>query len=281
MAQPKNILDVVNNLNPFEVSWDPRAFDDLILAHAIKFIHYQSIPCPGSTSERSSNRSRHQDHNCLNGFYYINPKPFSGVLTNNPSSKSNRPEGRLDISTALILLPRYYDCPDSDDVIQERMYFTAYDRVELNDKNVLVSYFEVIEPNQTGIDRTRFPVCQPVALIDAYGKQYQFGTDYNIFDGAVRWIGQNRPQFNLSTGEGIPYSIRYLYRPCWYVVRNLHEIRILNTTDDEGNHASVRYPMQLEVVREVDYLSGDNDPNQNTDSRDGVGPGSGRNFSPK
>ena len=200
MAAPKNIIDLVNNLSPFEVSFDPQAYDDLILTHGVSWKHYAAVPCPGSVSDRASNRSKHQDHSCQNGFYYVGGKCFTGVLTNNPAERSNRPEGQLDVSTAVILLPRYYDCPDPEVQAPEQMYFNAYDRIDLNndDPSTYVTYFEVIETSQTGIDRTRFPICQIMSIIDAYGNQYTPGVDFQIYNNAVKWMGQKRPKFNQS-----------------------------------------------------------------------------------
>ena len=278
----KNIIDVATNLNPFEVSLDAQAFDDLIQAHGVKFRHWLAVPCPGSTSERSSNRSKHQGHTCTNGFYYQGGKCFTGVLNTNSSGKNNRPEGMLDVSPAVILLPRYYDTPDSSDV-PDQMYFCAFDRIDLADDTCAtwVSYFEIIEASQTGTDRARFPIKKVISLIDANNKIYSVGIDFEIFNGAIRWITQNRPHYDMGNHVGQPYSVRYLYSPCFYVQKNLHEIRILNTLDPiTGEKKQVRFPMQLQVIREVDYLSDDRDAFQNDTAREGTAPPSGGNFGP-
>jgi len=262
-------------MDPINVSFDPTAFDDRIQANGIKLKHFKAVPCAGSDTESGSIRSTHDEHGCLNGFHYKLAGCFTSVIQNNPVSKVVRPEGLIDSSTAYFLLPRFYD--DGN----ETMHFATWDRIEIancSEPSMWVPAWEKKVASQTGIDRARFLIEKIEYVIDTFGVEYTENIDFKIINGNIHWIGQNRPGFNLMTESGVPYSIRYLYKPAFFVNRCIHQIRLLNTLDPStGEKTEVRLPQLLETIRETEFLS-QNVSDETDAANENYSPGSGANF---
>jgi hypothetical protein len=271
------IIEQYITMDPVAVNMDPIAFDDIILSAGIKLKHFKAVPCAGSDTESGSIRSTHDEHGCFNGMHYKFAGIFTGVIQNNPINKIIKPEGLVDSSVCYILMPRFYD--DS----QEQMHFATFDRIEVanaNEPSMWVAYWQKMQASQTGIDRTRFPIEKIEYVIDAMGNEYIENVDFQILKGNIQWINPtNQPGFDLMTGHGTPYSVRYLYKPAMFVNRAIHQIRILNTIDPAtGEKKEVRFPYLLECIREIEFLSrpvtDEYDP-----SNEDMMPGSGFNFS--
>lgn len=256
---------------------DPQAFDDRIRSNGVRLRHFKAIPCAGSDTESGSIRSTHEEHGCFNGFHYKDAGCFIGVIQNNPVNKVVRPEGLVDSSICYVLLPRFYE----DGV--EQMHFCTWDRIEIancSEPAMWVPYWQKMQYSQTRIDRPRFPIEKIEYVIDTLGNEYTNNVDFRIVGGNIHWVNPtNQPGFDLMTGNGTPYAVRYLYKPAMYVNRCIHQIRILNTLDPmSGEKKEVRFPYLLECVREIEFLSrpvSDQDDAPNEDFM----PGSGFNYS--
>lgn len=276
MAATPGMIEQYIMLDPINVNFDVQGFDDRIIANGVKLKHFKAVPCPGSDTESGSVRSTHEEHGCFNGFHYKLAGCFLGVIQNNPINKIVRPEGLIDTSINYILLPRFYENST------EQMHFATWDKIEVancSEPSMWVPYWQKMQASQTGIDRPRFPIEKIEYIIDAAGIEYQENADFKIVGGNIHWINPtHQPGFDLMTGQGMPYSARYLYKPSMYVNRCIHQIRILNTINPTtGEKQEVRFPYLLECLREIEFLS---KPVSDEDSpNEDYMPGSGFNFS--
>ncbi len=255
----------------------PELFDSLVREHGVLLEHFIALPCPQSDKNINNVRSNHSDHDCENGYYYVCSGTFLGIITNNPKTNYYKSEGIIDSATCWIIVPRFYEKDG------KTIYFSPYDKVYIADpqyKEVLVPNFELMESSTTGTDRLRFPITKITHLIDKHGKpSYTEGSDYIVTnDGNLKWISQNRPQFNPTLQEGGVYSVRYLYQPFWYIATVEHEIRIskmINPSTEEKQ--AVRLPQYLRCVRERFFRDKENIP-QSNDPQEAYVPSSGKNL---
>lgn len=285
MAKSSNILDTIENLNVASLNhtdgesvfFVPELFDSLVKQHGVLLEHFIALPCPQSDHNINNVRSNHQDHDCEDGFYYTCGGKFLGIMTNNPKNNRFAAEGLIDSATCWIIVPRSYEFNN------QKIYFSPYDKIYVADdkfKEVLVPNWESMESSTTGVDRLRFPICQLIRVIDKNGQpSYQQDADFKITkDGNLQWVSQNRPQFDPTLKEGGVYSVRYLYRPYWYIATVEHEIRLsrfLNPATDEKE--VVRLPQYLRCVRER-YFRDKNQNDQVDNSKEVYVPSSGSNL---
>lgn len=280
MSKPTNMAEVIIQFDNLNVNFDPDFIDEDIRAKGVRLRHFKAVPCPGSDTESGSIRSTHHEHtNCYNGFIYKDAGCFIGAIQNNPGSKVVRPEGLIDSSTCYIVLPRFYEDTET------QLHFGTWDRIEVakcDEPSMWTPYWEKLQYSQTNIDRARFPIQQIEYVIDANGNEYQENADFKIVNGNIHWINPSRcPGFSLMTGNGMPYSVRYLYKPAFYVNRCIHQIRILNTVNpNTGEKKQTRYPYLLECIREIDFLSRSVSTEEDFANEDRM-PISGISFGPK
>ncbi len=280
-----NIIDAINGLGGASINHTdgenvflvPELFDSLVREHGVLLEHWIALPCPQSDKNINNVRSNHADHDCEDGMYYACSGTFLGIMTNAPKSSHFKSEGIIDSAVCWIIVPRFYEKDG------KKIYFSPYDKLYVADdqyKEVLVPNFESMESSTTGIDRLRFPACCVTHIIDKNGKpSYQEGSDYQLTtEGNVKWLSQNRPQFNPVLKEGGVYSVRYLYRPFWYVATVEHEIRLSRVINPENNDKTlVRLPQYLRCVRERYFRSKEN-TETNEDIRESYVPSSGSNL---
>lgn len=279
MASRGGYNDVPNIFSQDEVHFDANAFDNFIEDHGTLFKHYKAIPCTGGDIDKGSMRSTHLDHTCSNGFYYKEGRCFLGVFDNNQTKKHYKAEGIIDSSMTTLHVPRYYIGTSREPC--DHIFFYQDDRLELADETIVVPKWEKLECSPTGIDRPMFPISRVEYVVDSFGNEYLQGVDFNILNGNIQWLTDHRPQFNQAQGTGGIYSIRYLYRPAWYIAVVLHEIRLVNTFDPAtGEKRQIRYPQLLFLQREIYFLDQLNRLNGDS-AKEGIAPSSGMNLTIK
>ena len=172
--------------------------------------------------------------------------------------------GLLTGSTMQITVPRYYiesDCsPAGKEVVP-----ALYDRVYLKDNNARVIATQLFEHNISGMDRVKYPIIKVEILVDSRGNLYRECEHFEVVGGQIKWLGLKQPAKNPVTGRGEVCSIRYQYRPYWYIDRLLHEIRIVRNGAD-----SVAAPKAALIQREYVFEDERNDPQAQTSQRQGV-----------
>lgn len=177
--------------------------------------------------------------------------------------------GIIDDSQAIITIPTFYE-----DNKEKPCYIMPYDRFVLVDETIKAPNFERINHNISGTDRLQFPATEVLEglIVDSDGKMYFINKDFIINqNGEIQWVsGGESPGTNLETNNGKVISIRYLYKPSWYVARLLKEIRFAKIDSFVGNNVhNERLPTQALIQREYVFKNIDNDP-------EAISPNSGR-----
>lgn len=264
MAHPSKGQPV--QLEPLLValSLDPEAFDAFIADHGVQLVHWRGMRCPIGLTDPDDARRPHPHHEgCSNGFLYTPAGTMTcGFLGN--SKQSNFEEiGRVDDATVQCVLPRFYD-QQGDGCDPKRIEICQFDRLYLKDEDqhepITVVNWQLVQAHETGTDRLQFPAVTVTDLVDSRGERYAPGVDFAIVRGAIVWTGSRRPGFDSKTQKGTVYSVRYTYRPYWYVQRMEHEVRVAQVEDDYGNRSLNRMPQLALLKREFLFQKEQNDP---------------------
>lgn len=253
MSGPKFLSQL--NLPIDATNLDPEAFDQVIRAYGVPMIHYQSMRSPVGMIDRGDIRKPEQDYSgSSNGFIYRKAGVATGMFTSNNKEQRIVDLGELDGSTAFVTLPRYYDGTDKP------VKVCRYDRFYISDEAVTVPNWQLFTANAIGMDRMTYPVIDVDIIIDHRGNEY-FEQDHFVVDqGQVRWTGAYRPDPNSTC------SIRYSYRPYWYVSRIQHEVRLaFRDNVVTGERKTMQMPRAYVFQRE--YLF-ENEPRDSSNPED-------------
>jgi hypothetical protein len=252
----------VNNLPAADVSFDAEAFDQLLRSQGSKMVHYRAQRCPVGLVDLGDIRRPHPHHeNCSNGFIYTKIGTITTFLSGN--SKNKRPEevGFVDHSSVQASFPTAYDDLETPFIV------APFDRFYL-DEPVNVVMWELYQHSQSGLDRLKYPVeAVEGDIIDSRGERYKLDQDFKVCNGVVEWIGR-RPADELNMGpglgngfgtdRGVVCSVRYLYRPYWYVGSIPHEIRLSQIQNEvTGERTVTRMPQACVLHREYVSLNQD------------------------
>jgi hypothetical protein len=233
------------------VLFDALAFDNAIRSHGILMVHWAAQPCPVGKVDRYSVRRPGHDHiGCSNGQIYTKMGIVKCLFVNSGNKLDQYETGYLDGTQANVTCPRYYE--GTEDEIQ----VVPIDKLYLLDENLLVPHTQLVEAHVTGIDKLSYPVEKVVSIYDSTGKKY-CAEDYKIENGQIVWI-KDQPGYNPVINMGTIYSIRYLYRPYFYVDRLQHQTRYI-TVDTGLEVKNIRGPQELVIIREKIYEKEDKD----------------------
>lgn len=251
MAKSQTTQNVAFQFSLVSVSFDAQAFNDALRDHGIKFEHRRAMRCPVGLTDRFSERRPHPHHkNCSNGFVYTRAGEITGVFTSNSNKMDQNEVGILDGGTAQVTMPRRYD--DCDAEVQ----VAPFDRFYLIEEAVTVPHQELVESHVTGVDRLSRPVVTVSDLMDSAGRSYG-PDDYSIVDGQIVWRNGGLG-YDLETKRGTIYSIRYTYRPYWYVDRMVHQVRVAQV-DTGLERKLLRMPQSFVLQREYVFEKEEND----------------------
>lgn len=237
------------------ITFNIDAFDDAIKSQGVLFEHWRAMRCSvGMIDKHDSVRRPHEHHqNCSNGFIYTMAGEFQALLTANQLNKNITDIGKLDTSLATATCPRFYAESDI------RPYLAPYDRLYYRDETILVPNWELVEASPIGLDRLAFPAVEVHDVEDSRGIKY-FPGDYAIQNGQIKWLGQNQPGQDPETGKGIIYTIRYIYRPFWYIKYMIHEIRVAQAESPlTGERLLEKMPQTVMLQREYVFLNEEKD----------------------
>jgi hypothetical protein len=258
---------------PESVAFDGDGFDMLIRANGVRMVHWRAMACPVGRVDPDDIRKPHPDHaGCSNGYLLTRAGVISVSFSGNSKTSRFEEPGRLDGSTADVILPRWYDGHEGDDCAcggSHFAYIAPFDRVYLEKESVLVPTWEMFAASGEFVDKLRFPVKQVVDLVDSKGNRLTFGRDFELEDGRLRWLPGKVPPPDPSTGLGAVLSARYLYRPYWYVQRLPHEVRMahVDTDSDDPDQQVARLPQNAALVREYVFENQQVDDRVKTDAR--------------
>jgi hypothetical protein len=233
------------SLNLDDVFFDPVAFEDLITQHGVVFKHFKAITCPLGLVDPNDVIASHSNHvGCSNGFIYTYAGDVTVFISNNSAITNLTEMGLLDGSVISVTFPKNYNNNDGE------VYVQLYDRFFVKDLAALTPNTQLIEANPVGYDKANYEIIKVEQIVDSNGKFYT-PDSYQVQNGQIHWVGNNRPGFDPQVGKGIVYSVRYLYVPYFFCGRLMHEVRLINKRDYVTNAPTVvRAPYQALLNRE-------------------------------
>lgn len=230
------------------VSFDIPAFENLLKGHSVQFVHFRAMRCPVGLVDRYDNRRPDHDHSgCSNGYVYTRAGYLRATFMGNTDAYKNSDVGFINGSSAAVTLQRFYE--DSEDDVQ----ITEFDRLYLDEEKITVPTWELFEAHITGKDKLKFPAVKVIDLMDNAGIRYQQGQDFDVQGGYIVWREQRRPQFDPKLGRGAVCSVRYTYRPYWYVKELRHQVRVVQVDDQITGVREIQRMMQ-ECVIQREYV---------------------------
>lgn len=226
------------------ISFDVKAFDNLLKSQGIKIRHLRAMPDPRLLNSRGDYRRSDEISNS-DGLIYKEAGCFTAPITSSSKDVTPTVEGELDQATAYVTPPKFYDGT------QEPIILNVFDRFELVDIEIRVVSAQLVEANTTGIDRLNWPAVCVEHCIGGDGFEYQEGVHFNVNAyGEIEWLTQKRPAPN-HLGRPEVYAVRYRYIPFWIVRKLIHEIRVAQVTSPiDGQRYVERLPYQVQIVRE-------------------------------
>jgi hypothetical protein len=230
------------------LSFDPDAFDLAITSQGVELVHWRAMRCPVGMIDRYDSRRPCDDHQgCSNGFVYTCAGIVQALFTSVNNSRDPNDIGVLDGSTVQVTTPRFYD--DTEHEFGGEIFVVPFDRFYLKEEQVLVEHWQLVEHHITGKDKLSFPVVSVVDIIDAKGRRYSIGEEFDIVDGQIVWRDDLGPGFDVDANKGVIYSVRYRYRPFWYCSRVNHQVRVgqIETLEERK---LIRFPQSFQLQRE-------------------------------
>lgn len=224
-------FDLPNNIS---AAFDTHAFDEAILAHGVKFIHWRGMRNPVGLLNRYDSRRPGDDNEATsNGLIYTKAGCVHCLVTGNSKDVRAIEAGYLSSATAQITAHRTY-------ASGEEVFLAPMDRLYLAEESVLVTHQQLVNRSETGSDALQYPAIKVLDLIDSTGMRHRQGESFNLSDGHIVWI----------SGASDVYAVRYLYRPYWIVERLMHEVRVAQVDDPINGRITVRMPQSAIVQRE-------------------------------
>jgi len=274
-------IETISSEAPYiQESFDLNRMDAFVKSLGVLLTHWKATPSPIGLNDKGDYRRNtgQVDVMTSNGYIYSLAGLFVGVMTGNSKDQRRPVEGGLlDSAQANLILPRYYERKQTNDVAcgedgcvvdtdkNERIYLTPGDRLYYGDPQAddLVVGKELMNFEIDKDTVPMYPIIKMDApIVDSRGISYQQNIDFVITNcGDIRWIeGRPNPGIDPSTGEGRTFSARYLYKAFYYVTSILREVRITNTSkfgepscDNQGLRSAERMPMFVQLTREYLY----------------------------
>lgn len=261
----------------YAVGFDVDSFDALIKSQGVEMVHHIAIGCPVGQVDQHDVRQPHEHHtNCSNGFLYIRAGVVICSFMSNSGGFKLVDTGRIEGGDANLSIPRFYE--DGD---QASVQMASFDRLYLAEESITVDNWEKFQAHVSGVDRLQFPATEVFVIVDSREKWYRQNVDFGLVNGQVKWFEGKGPGVDPKTGKGLICSIRYSYRPFWYIKRFIHEVRVSQAEDGDGNRTIIRMPQAVVVQREIHFQKQRADElAANTENRQDSGPPDGQ-FGPR
>jgi len=242
------------------VSFDASKLDYFITTHGVDWCLFTATPSVVGMIDKGDYRRPNQvDTISSNGYIYKKAGTFTGVLTSNSKSQSFGDMGGLvSQASGRVIMPRFFN-KNCELAKGERIYPCVGDRIYKNgaekDSDLWVINFQRVDYDFGEDSKAQFPIKKVVSLNISTGEELVNGVDFLVTqDGDIRWIaGGRNPGLNPNTQTGLPFSIRYLYTPFFYISALPHELRLTSSIVSDGVNDTVRLPYFLDVLREYLY----------------------------
>jgi len=233
------------NFPTSQVSFDIKAFDNIIRSQGVKVKHYRAILDPRGLNSQGEIRRDIPVGNSDGNLFKI-AGCFTATFQVNDNAPMYEVQGQIDASQAMMTPPTTYDNSD------EPVLIKIGDRFEYQDIELRVVTDQYVEASSIGREKLAFKATCVEELIGSDGYEYKENVHFKInAEGEIEWISQTRPGINTDLNRGEVYSIRYRYIPYFVVRRLIHEVRVVQVTDpDTGVRRNERLPYQVQVARE-------------------------------
>lgn len=265
------------------VRFNIQELDELVHNHGVRLVHYKGLACPIGMNDPDDVRIPHSDHSqCSNGFIYQKAGILRAAFIGNNNQNFQVDFGTIWSAQANVILDRFYEEADGNSNPGDSVPVIAahFDRLYLFEESILVPAWERFQASQSNIQRLRYPVKTVEFFLDSKGTQYLQGIDFDVDSrGWLVWRqGRPRPFYDMNAQLGQVCSIRYLYRPYWYIHDLPHDLRVVEEENDYGDQQTVRMFQSAVLHREYFHEgSAKNDPDAQhiDDLRMGQGPANG------
>ncbi len=236
---------------------DLDAYNAFIANLGLAFKHYIAIPYVIGASETGSLRDYDEakvelDNGMIveNGFMYKYVGDVFGIFQGNSSNLVQIPAGFYNHATAYVTFNKYYRGTD------KQVSLSRFDKLVPIDppSEFKVVNWQKVEHNPTGIDRLQFKIDQIDYVGDSTGREYILGTDFVIDNGYIKWLPTgSRPGIDPQSQAGRVMSVRYTYRPLYYVNQLMHAVRAHATIDQVTGEVRVQ-AAPLQAVIQLDFV---------------------------
>ncbi len=237
------------------------ALDELVHGNGVRLIHYQAMACPIGKNDVDDIRVPHADHSgCSNGFLYHRAGVLKGYFAGNSNQNGFSDFGATWSAQAQVIFDRFYE--EADGAVDAdvppgggEVIIAHFDRIYFADPSILAPAWELIQVSGSGRERLRYPAVAVDRAVDSHGQEYRQHLDFDINDkGLLVWkAGRPHPQYSVGTEMGQVLSLRYTYRPYFYVKDLVHDIRVVAAEDENGNQVTRRMFQTGILLREFFY----------------------------
>jgi len=167
------------------------------------------------------------------------------MFVSNSLQKIFERQGIWEIGSAIVSLPtEYSDGTEAD--------FNTYDQLTVLDYEVRMWEIKEYQPTANGFQQLRYPITHVEYLSAVIGgvlKVFVQGTDFNVVDGKIQWLGGHTPPYNPARQVGEVYTVSYFANPVYNVVQTLRELRVTQEMVN-GVKQAVRLPQEVLVKRD-------------------------------
>lgn len=234
--------------NPYDqlypnLELDPAQFNAMIYSFGTMGRHEKVAICPNYNGNLGSGEHALDCKICENGFVHFDPTDMVMFLSTNEMVKSFLRAGWWEQGTAFLSTPSF--TPEGED---NNVYMNSFDRITM--LNVEDPMIELIHKSDGMIDKLKYKAIKVEYLATktkVYTEDNQFKLNEN---GDILWLSNDKPGRDLVTGLGEIFTIRYLYRPVWRVLRMMHEGRYSNLSMQRKSRQPVRFPQQSLIKKD-------------------------------
>ena len=241
-----------------DISLNAQHYDDLIKNRGILFTHTHALPCPNIDDVNAAvHDSNCHNPDCENGFLQVKPKQLWGYFNNDQLNKLFEVQGEYNQNVAVITFAaKYEDGTEAD--------LQPFDRVQIVG-DYSKRLYELFESSPMGVDRLKYKAEQIEYLVSKSGIVYEQDKHFILENGRIRWVSNERPQYDQAIQRGEVCSVSYTVPVRYYVHHVMRELRGTQVLDPiTGEKMAVRLPQHVLVSREFLFPDKDDDEGNKT-----------------
>lgn len=227
-----------------QVPLDPARFAGLLAEYGIRLKHEKVSLCPNFAGNSDSNAHIIGCPLCKDSnFVEFDPQEIWGFFQQDILVKNFFSQGWWDRGTAMLTVPTY-----SDTEKQRPIYIHYFHRITLLDFEE--PFYELLTKSDGDTDTMRFEATQ-LLFVRTASTIFRVGHDCDLTpSGNLRWLGANRPKYDLQQEFGETISVAYLRRPVYRVLEMMHEGRYSQFHFKQKDRSTARFPQQCLIKKD-------------------------------